>query len=129
MCPPCQSNTKLIGALLKIQDVEYDLKKAQRDVIKESKEINKRNPNPSATEKEKYAFAEARNPQLFQKVEDLKRDLMNAHRDLSDTKIDIGCTNKFSHDCSINSCTGLGDYPWPEKKSTTTKTTKKVDKK
>ena len=116
----------MIGALLKIQDVEYDLKKAQRDVIKESKEINKRNPNPSATEKEKYAYAEARNPQLFQKVEDLKRVLMDAHRELSDTKIDIGCVNKFAHDCSASSCTGLDDFPWPAAKAAKAKSTAKT---
>lgn len=114
MCPECRNDVKLLGAILKVQDISLELIKNERELIKTIKEINKNNPNRQATEKERYAFAEARNPQIFQETENLKRKLVGAHRELADIKIAKKCVNKFSHDCSPDSCQGTETCKWPE---------------
>lgn len=107
MDPACRNNVKLLGALQHVEQEEAALIKAERDMKKQIRDSSRHNPNPHATEKEQYAFAEARNPGVFEKVEQQKRRLLNARRTLTDIKIDLRCSNRFSHDCSPDNCRGL----------------------
>ena len=50
MCPECRNDVKLLGAILKVQDISLELIKNERELIKTIKEINKNNPNRQATE-------------------------------------------------------------------------------